>query len=759
LTTSAFAKKGAAASMMTAARFHGHSHGNGEVCHHDHGHSHGNGETCHHDHGHSHGDGEMCYHDHGHSHNHGHSHGDGSMCYHDHSHGHGTGFVPPEVDPTKLIGEDHPLMVAARAGDAAAIRKLGEEAKAADGGAPLDVNVYQPYMITPLHEAADLGHTEACRALLELGAKIDAQMQDGQTALHVAAFNGHADTVTMLLELHADYDVRNELAYAPLHSAIAKGHIEVIKRLLNAGSEIDATCMDGLSPLQLAVLFAATPNPTPITRGAAPTGANTTEVTPETYMNVVTFLIHAGSNLGSQDDSRRTVLHTAAERNATGIVELLLKVIRTHPDPTILKAMVNSQTVEGVAPVHIAAAHNNVDVCKMLVDAGADASIQADQHTTPLHTAAGKGSLEVLQYLLEVRKEQEGDAWPAAIVTGSESTAIHFAAQEGHLEAVQLLLDAGATVTAAIGSGDTPLHLAASGGHTAACQLLLQKGANINATNSDGITPLHTAASQSNAETLRVLIEAKGESGNGDINTATQAGWTPLHIAASNGADECVWTIIKALEAKGDAAVVTAAVNAPIGAAKWTALHLAAQGNHSHTVEALLESGADAAALGANNLTALHFAAQFDDINSVALLLKKGANPSAADANGRTPLHVAAMFEHPSITKRLIEAKATMDGLVKGTDGDSYTALHIAASAGHQENIELLVGEGKADINSRSVPGQKTALHVGALAKDLPVVLKLLALGADPSLTNADGKTAADLTMDAQILAALKKTN
>lgn len=740
------------AAGATSLRFHGHSHGDGTVCHHDHGHSHG--------------DGSMCYHDHGHSHNHGHSHGDGSMCYHDHSHGGHGGFVPPQADPKKIVDEDHPLMVAARAGDAAAIRKLAEDAKAkqASGsskGPVFDVNCYQPYMITPLHEAADLGHTEACRALLELGANIDAQMQDGQSPLHVAAFNGHADTVSLLLELHADYEVRNELNYSPLHSAIAKGHIEVMKRLLAAGADIDDQCMDGLSTLQLAILFAATPNPTPITRATPPAGTNTTTVSQEEYLAVAKFLIQSGVNLGAQDDSRRTVLHTAAERNAAATVKLLLDVAKSHPDPKMLAAFANVQTVEGVAPIHIAAAHDNVEICKLLIEAGASANIAADQHTTPLHTAAGKGSLQVLEHLLQVRKAQDGDAWPAALVAGAESTAIHFAAQEGHVECVQALLDAGCNVNATIGSGDTPLHLAASGGHSQATKFLIEKGASLTAKNSDGILPIHTSASHNSSETLKVLIDS-----GADVLAVTEAGWTPIHIAASNGADQSVWLIVETIkkqaleksngDEKAAEEAVKAAVNATIGDAKWTALHLAAQGNHGLVVEALLESGADATALGANSLTALHFAAQFDDINSVILLLKKGANPSAADQNGRAPLHVAAMFEHPQVIRKLMEVKADTAALVKGTDGDAYSALHIAASAGHQENIEILVAGGAA-VNIESAPGKKTPLHVAALAKDLPVVLKLIALGADPSLKSADGKTAADLTEDEQIVAALTK--
>lgn len=725
--------------VVTTTRFHGHSHGDGSVCHHDHGHSHS--------HGHSHGDGTMCYHDHGHQH--GHSHGEGTMCFHDHGHSHG-GFNTPPIDPAKLVDESHPLMVAARNGDAAAIRKLAADAKA--DNKPFDVNCYQAYMITPLHEAADLGHTEACMALLELGANLDAQMQDGQTALHVAAFNGHSKTVSALLELHADHDARNELQYTALHSAIAKGHLDTIKVLLSAGSDVNAKCMDGLSSLQLAILFAATPNPTPLANLNIPAGTNTEKVPAEQYMAVADLLIANKADIGSQDEARRTVLHTAAERNSADLVSFVLKKIKSHPDPRALAVLVNAQTIEGVTPLHIAAAHNNLEMAKHLVEAGANPSLQAAQQTTPIHTAAGKGSVATLKYLLDRRKLAAEDAWPAPLTAGPESTAIHAAAQEGQIEVLKILIDAGANPSTTLESGDTPLHLAASGGHAEACAYLLAHGANINAANADGIQPLHACSAQDNVEALKVLIQAKAK-----VTVATEAGWSPIHIASSNGAINVLRHILDTIRATEGPEAVKNAVCATIGNAKWTAIHLAAQGDHGLTVELLLENGADPNAKGANGLVALHFASQFDDINTVINLLKKGANPSTADANGRTPLHVAAMFEHPMITKKLLESGANTQSLVKGTDGDHYSALHIASSAGHTQTIELLASEGKADLNAVSVPGGKTALHVAALAGDLGVVSKLLKLGADASIVDSNGKKADSLTDNEQIVAALRQ--
>ena len=47
--------------------------------------------------------------------------------------------------------------------------------------------------------AAENGHPEAVRALLEAGAEVDHASDDGFTALHVAAQNGHTAVIQALV--------------------------------------------------------------------------------------------------------------------------------------------------------------------------------------------------------------------------------------------------------------------------------------------------------------------------------------------------------------------------------------------------------------------------------------------------------------------------------------------------------------------------------------------------------------------------------
>ncbi len=77
------------------------------------------------------------------------------------------------------------------------------------------------------------------------------------------------------------------------------------------------------------------------------------------------------------------------------------------------------------------------------------------------------------------------------------STPLHWAALKGHLDVVELLLKHGADPNVKDEDGSTPLHDAAWNGHADVVELLLKHGADPNTKNEYGKTPLHRAAMKS----------------------------------------------------------------------------------------------------------------------------------------------------------------------------------------------------------------------------------------------------------------------
>ncbi|KAL8375858.1 hypothetical protein RB595_007132 [Gaeumannomyces hyphopodioides] len=114
-----------------------------------------------------------------------------------------------------------------------------------------DVNSMGDGQITALHQAAENGHGDAVRLLLDAGAHPDrAGLHGGFTPLHLAARGGHA-AVTALLTAQAYVDATDDLRRTALHWACLLGHDKVVSVLLEAGASVLAQDADSRTPLEM----------------------------------------------------------------------------------------------------------------------------------------------------------------------------------------------------------------------------------------------------------------------------------------------------------------------------------------------------------------------------------------------------------------------------------------------------------------------------------------------------------------------------
>lgn len=135
------------------------------------------------------------------------------------------------------------LTAAARDGDTDAVQKLLQQ------GA--DVNEQTEDGWTALMRAADEGHTEIVQILLEAGARVDAKRKTGETAL-MAASRGNAEVVQILIKAGADVNAQNKWGKTALMSAVIKGYAEIVQILLEAGADVNVKNNDGKSALMFA---------------------------------------------------------------------------------------------------------------------------------------------------------------------------------------------------------------------------------------------------------------------------------------------------------------------------------------------------------------------------------------------------------------------------------------------------------------------------------------------------------------------------
>jgi cytohesin len=126
----------------------------------------------------------------------------------------------------------------------------------------------------------------------------------------------------------------------------------------------------------------------------------------------------------------------------------------------------NSRTANGSTLLHDAALKGHTKVVELLLERGADPKRLNAEGATPLHDAALAGHTESIALLLA--KGAPIDARE----TGSGATALHHAASWGRLEAVALLLERGADRVTKNNAGLSAVAAAKANGHDRVARLL-----------------------------------------------------------------------------------------------------------------------------------------------------------------------------------------------------------------------------------------------------------------------------------------------
>lgn len=116
-----------------------------------------------------------------------------------------------------------------------------------------------------------------------------------------------------------------------------------------------------------------------------------------------------------------------------------------------------------------------------------------------------------------------------------DNTPLHLAAKKGAIEVVQVLLDHNAKINIQNDSGRTPLHYAAKKGDVYIVLLLLERDADVNAKDSSDTTALHLAVQNNRDDVIRILIDY-----GADMNAEDDAGYTPLDDAACRSSSASV---------------------------------------------------------------------------------------------------------------------------------------------------------------------------------------------------------------------------
>lgn len=379
-------------------------------------------------------------------------------------------------------------------------------------------------------------------------------------------------------------------------------------------------------------------------------------------------------------------------------------------------------------PLHLAVDAGNLELVKVLLDAGAKVNIAMDDGNTAVRRAAAITNHEGIAWLYSSIRSGRGattaesrkamQAYQKASVLGPEEEA-------ARLAILRLLAERDHSQLDADPNGNmTPLHFAACFPNGKAVEYLLKQGADPEAP-AVGSRPLHFAAIFGNSAVVKALVERKA-----DVNAAQlPAGLRPLHLAVTNGD---IATIKLLLDHGAEVNAVTQSGKTALHDATWsdeifnlllerganpkleqndgtTTLHKACHQGSATLVAKLLELHPDLEACDSSLFTPLLNAAESGRADLLKLLASAGADPKATQKDGRNALHLAANAANSEVVRFLLEQKLA----VNATSHFGETALMIAAGAGRLESVMLLLQAG-ATVDGVDRRNGLTALMVAA---------------------------------------------
>jgi len=338
---------------------------------------------------------------------------------------------------------------------------------------------------TPLMTCARTGNTDAIRLLVEYGAAVNAkEPSQNQTAIMWAAAEKHPEAVKALIEAHADLKARTKQGFTPIHFAARVGDLESVKLLLAAGVDVNLLTQTG----------AGEP---PAGGGRGGGAAGTSGYTPlliatlRAQVDVALYLLDHGAD-PNIEAAGFTPLHWAstswegfASNPVYGFEDPMSGIPDRQAKLRLVRALlahganVNARMTKrqpsfatgytdavGATPFLLAASIDDVEMMRILLDAGADPKIPTATQATAIMAATGLNH-----------------GIGESLVTEAEARA-----------AVKLLLDLGLDPKGETTFGENALFGPAYRGWNTLLAQMIDLGVNVNAVSKAGVTPYLAAA-------------------------------------------------------------------------------------------------------------------------------------------------------------------------------------------------------------------------------------------------------------------------
>jgi ankyrin repeat protein len=378
-----------------------------------------------------------------------------------------------------------------------------------------DPSIANNYGATPMSLAAEVGNADLLGLLLEAGANVESPNADGQTALLAVARTGNVKAAQLLLGAGAQVDARETFGgQTALMWASARRHPEMMQLLIARGADVNARSAvrdyqrhvtaegrpksldsGGLTPL----LYAARENCAPcvdvLLRNKADINLpDPDDVSPllvaimNANWDLAQQLIAAGADVNQWDIYGEAPLFTAINQrnrvdggrgsidptNTASGLAVVTRLLERGANPNLQlffkPANLNGSTnTRGATPLVRAANNGDVEVVKLLLAHGADATVYLADRQTPIHAViSGRAAEPQALELIKLLHDAGTDVNVIALVNHPEEirggTALHFAVRKRQKEVMKLLASYGIDMNAVDQDGLTALDYTQSRG-------------------------------------------------------------------------------------------------------------------------------------------------------------------------------------------------------------------------------------------------------------------------------------------------------
>ena len=331
---------------------------------------------------------------------------------------------------------------------------------------------------TPLMTCAKTGSADAVRLLVEYGAGVNAkEPAQNQTALMWAAAERHPNVVKALIESHADLKAHTKQGFTAMHFAARVGDLESIKLLLAAGVDVNILTQaeseggarnsggSGYTPLLVAAMRAQVETALYLLDHGADPNILAAGITPLHWAST-TWEGFASNPVYGFEDAMSGIPDRQAKLR---LVKALLShganvnARMTKRQPQFATGYTDSV---GSTPFLLAASVDDIEIMRILLDAGANPGIPTATNATAIMAATGLNH-----------------GIGESLLTEKDAT-----------DAVKLLLDLGVDPKGETTFGENALFGPAYRGWNTLLAQLIDLGVNVNAVSKAGVTPYLAAA-------------------------------------------------------------------------------------------------------------------------------------------------------------------------------------------------------------------------------------------------------------------------